>query len=116
MKKTLISAIALIASITPAAAADIPAAAPAAPPVYTPPPVSPAYNWTGFYIGAMGGYGQTNNQSPNLKGGFAGGTIGGNWQIANIVLGAEAEGAWSNIGASQSYLGRGLISTQPNSD
>ena len=35
--------------------------------------VSPAYNWSGFYIGAMGGYGWDSGDS---SGGFGGGTIG----------------------------------------
>src|SRR5436190_24025976 len=40
--------------------------------------VSPAYNWSGFYIGAMGGYGW---DSGNSSGGFGGGTVGYNWQL-----------------------------------
>ncbi len=53
--KKILTAIILIASTCAVAAADIPQAQP-----YTRAPVvvpSPAYNWTGFYIGAMGGYG-----------------------------------------------------------
>jgi outer membrane immunogenic protein len=49
--KNILVAVALIASAGAAAAADIPQAQP-----YTPVVVSPAYNWTGFYLGAMGGY------------------------------------------------------------
>jgi outer membrane immunogenic protein len=88
--KLRIAVLALLASVSAAAAADV------AYPTATAAPVSPAYNWSGFYVGAMGGYGST--QSQRVKGEFAGGTIGANWQFSNIVVGVEAEGAWSNIG------------------
>jgi outer membrane immunogenic protein len=88
--KLRIAVLALIASVCAAAAADVPY------PTKTTTPVSPAYNWSGFYVGAMGGYGSTNSQ--RVKGEFAGGTVGANWQMSYIVVGVEAEGAWSNIG------------------
>jgi outer membrane immunogenic protein len=88
--KLRIAGLALIASVSAAAAADV------GYPARTATPVSPAYNWSGFYIGAMGGYGSTSSQS--VKGEFAGGTIGANWQMSYLVVGVEAEGAWSNIG------------------
>ncbi len=84
-------------------AADIPAPGPATAPVYVPPRAA-VYNWTGFYVGAMGGYGWTNSQGNDLKGGFAGGTIGGNLQFQNFVVGVEAEGAWADIEQSASAL------------
>ena len=55
MKKLLLSAIALAALTGSAMAADM--AVKAAPP----PMVVPVYNWTGFYIGANGGWGQSHN-------------------------------------------------------
>ena len=55
MKKLLLSAIALVTLTGSAVAADM--AVKAAPP----PPVIPIYNWTGFYIGANGGWGQSHN-------------------------------------------------------
>ena len=64
----------------------------------------PAYNWSGFYVGAMGGYGWSGS---SFSGGFAGGTIGGNAQFNNIVVGGELEGAWSNIGQTVTILGLG---------
>lgn len=85
-------------------AADIPAPAPARAPVYVPPPAA-IYNWSGFYVGAMGGYGWSNSQGNDLKGGFAGGTIGGNAQFGNFVVGIEGEGAWADIEQSASFLG-----------
>jgi outer membrane immunogenic protein len=87
----------LLASIAGAAnAADLPAA----PTPYTKAPaiVAPINNWTGFYIGAMGGYGSENTSDPfGIKGGFAGGTVGYNWQFNQFVAGIEADGAWADI-------------------
>ena len=80
----------LLASIAGAAsAADLPAA----PPPYTKAPaiVSPVTNWSGFYIGAMGGYANNSDGQLGVKGGFAGGTVGYNWQFSSIVAGIEAK-------------------------
>ena len=85
-------------------AADIPAPAPATAPVYVPPRAA-VYNWTGFYVGAMGGYGWSKNNGNDLKGGFGGGTIGYNAQFGNFVVGIEGEGAWADINQSASFLG-----------
>ncbi len=84
-------------------AADIPAPAPATAPVYVPPRAA-VYNWTGFYVGAMGGYGWSNNNGNDLKGGFGGGTIGYNAQFGNFVVGIEGEGAWADINQSASLF------------
>jgi outer membrane immunogenic protein len=79
--------------------------------------VDPGVNWTGFYIGAMGGYGQSNQvsesiggitvsaSSNDLKGGFGGGTVGYNWQTGPAVFGVEADAAWSGIQYSQTAFG-----------
>ena len=65
-----------------------------------PPPqiVSPAYNWSGFYIGAMGGYGWGSGDSDG-SGGFGGGTIGYNWQFpgSQFVFGIEVDAAGASI-------------------
>jgi outer membrane immunogenic protein len=92
----------LLASIAGAAcAADLPA--PGAPYSKAPAVVSPAINWSGFYIGAMGGYASENTSDPiGIKGGFGGGTVGYNWQFGTIVAGIEADGAWANVSASES--------------
>lgn len=58
MKKILLSGMALLAvsMAAPASAADLAAK----PYVKAPPPVvAPIYDWTGFYIGANGGWGQS---------------------------------------------------------
>jgi outer membrane immunogenic protein len=95
----------LLASITSAAyAADLPA--PGAPYTKASAVVSPAINWSGFYIGAMGGYASENtSDSLGIKGGFGGGTVGYNWQFGTIVAGIEADGAFGDISASASALG-----------
>jgi outer membrane immunogenic protein len=85
----LLLAAALLSVATAASAADIPAR----PYTKAPPPlVSPAYNWSGFYIGAMGGYGWDSGDS---SGGFGGGTIGYNWQLpgSQFVFGIEVDAA-----------------------
>jgi outer membrane immunogenic protein len=100
MKKILTS-IVLVISAGTASAADMPQAAPYQKAAY----VSPAYNWTGFYIGAMGGYGWSDQvratvggltvsaSSNDLKGGFGGGTLGYNWQTGQFVFGIETDDA-----------------------
>src|SRR5260370_17715835 len=57
MRKFLLSTVGLIAlgAAAPASAADMAVKAP------PPPVVAPIYNWTGFYIGANGGWGQSRN-------------------------------------------------------
>jgi outer membrane immunogenic protein len=103
--KYILVVLTLVGSVSAAAAADVlPAPAPQAPPVYRPPPVSPAYNWSGFYIGAMGGYGWSTTGGVDFKGGFAGGTIGGNAQFGSLVVGGEVEGAWADIGQTVGIL------------
>ena len=102
MKKILLTTTGLIVlGMAPAFGADL-AARP-----YTKAPAAIAINnWTGFYIGAMGGYAQENSSGiGNLSGGFAGGTVGYNWQTGKLVLGVEADAAWSDVGASIGFPG-----------
>jgi outer membrane immunogenic protein len=93
-----------------ASAADL-----STPQIYKAPP--PAYfSWTGWYVGANGGYGwgQTNHTATagitgipglpglttgnfNTRGGVVGGTVGYNYQMGNWLIGAEADLDWSNI-------------------
>jgi outer membrane immunogenic protein len=104
MKKQLLAILLLTAATTSASAADLPAR------VYTKAPapiVAPIYNWTGFYVGANGGYGwgsatqygvnSGNGVRFDTSGGLAGGQVGYNWQAGSWVFGLEADGDWANI-------------------
>jgi outer membrane immunogenic protein len=112
MKKILASATAALALLTTslvAQAADLPQRPPAAAPVVVMPYL---YDWTGFYIGANGGYGQNRAcwgsfgtglpiDGCNTKsGGMFGGQGGYRWQFGSVVFGAEVEGDWANMRAS----------------
>jgi outer membrane immunogenic protein len=110
MKKIILgsatAAIALLSTALIARAADLPQKA------YAPAPVMMAvYDWTGFYIGANGGYGSNracwgnfagfNTEGCNSKsGGMFGGQGGFRWQAGQFVFGLEAEGDWANMRAS----------------
>jgi Outer membrane protein beta-barrel domain len=103
VKKILLTTTGLIAlGMAPAIAADLPAR------TYTKAPAAAMAinNWTGFYIGAMGGYAKENTSDIGaISGGFAGGTVGYNWQSGNLVFGIEADAAWSDVGVSASIPG-----------
>ncbi|WGR92057.1 porin family protein [Bradyrhizobium sp. ISRA443] len=104
MKTVLLASAGLLvlSAFAPASAADMAARAPY---VKAPPPAA-IYNWTGFYLGGFGGYASENTDaSPKMSGGFAGGTIGYNWQAGNIVYGLEADGGWADVDASVTALG-----------
>ena len=100
-KRILSVAICTLAFGVPAAyAADL-----APPPVYKAPPLlPPAYSWSGFYVGANGGFGGNNvtyssaiagipeSASLNSSGFLGGGQVGFNWQLAPMwVIGAETD-------------------------
>src|SRR5690349_13361154 len=97
MKKVLLTTVGLVAlGMAPALAADLPAR------TYTkaPPAVAPLPTWTGFYIGAMGGWGKEDANNLAMSGGFGGGTVGYNWQTGPVVFGVEADAAWADIKSS----------------
>ena len=71
----------------------------------------PVFTWTGIYIGINGGYGFGDSSwtSPapvgstgnfSTDGFLIGGTIGGNYQWGQFVLGIEADGDWQNLNGS----------------
>ncbi|MGY8704789.1 porin family protein [Bradyrhizobium sp. 18BD] len=101
MKKIFLASACLLALTGAASAADL-AARP-----YTKAPVAVAsvYNWTGFYLGIVGGGAWEDANSPRMQGGFVGGTGGYNWQTGNVVFGVEADGSWADVNASATALG-----------
>jgi len=119
MKKFLLGTVGLVALgfAAPASAADL-AARP-----YTkapPPMIAALYDWSGFYIGANGGWGSSRNcwdllpplavvatteGCHDATGGVAGGQIGYRWQASNWVFGVEAQGDWADLrGSNQSVF------------
>jgi len=105
----VMAAVSSVASTQIASAADMPIKAPVA-------PAPVAFNWTGWYIGANGGYGwgssnisatplpstsfsfpfrifiaENHPRSLDPNGAIAGGQVGYNWQVSNWVLGLEAD-------------------------
>src|SRR5215212_4359121 len=120
MKKLLLATVALVAlgATVPALAADLAAR----PYTKAPPPVmAPIYDWTGFYIGANGGWGSSHkcwdlvddgfgpiNASAegchNATGGVAGGQIGYRWQAGTFVFGIEGQGDWADLRGSNASL------------
>lgn len=102
--KYAFGAIAIALVTTSAMAADLAAMRP----VY-----APAYDWSGFYVGAMGGYGTSTTQGVDFKGGFGGVTIGSNFQMGSLLIGIESELAGSNIGQT---VGNGFVSVSDRID
>jgi len=102
MKRVLLTTVGLVAlSVAPALAADLPAR------TYTKAPaaVAPLPTWAGFYVGAVGGYAKENADFAGMKGGFAGGTLGYNWQAGTLVYGLEADAVWADINATAGFPG-----------
>jgi outer membrane immunogenic protein len=109
MKKLILAVTALATAASTAFAADLP---PRAPMATKAPFMAPViFSWTGCYIGVEGGgnWGrsqQTAATAPingvpitgnfNLSGGIAGGTVGCNYQVSNIVVGIENDYSWTN--------------------
>lgn len=120
MKKILLVTASLIAlgAAAPALAADL-AARP-----YTKAPAMmvAVYDWSGFYIGANGGWGSARNRwdstvgligsegSHDSDGGTVGGQVGYRWQSGTFVFGVEAQGNWADFnGSNTSTLFPGLV-------
>jgi outer membrane immunogenic protein len=109
----------------PASAADLAAR----PYTKAAPMVAPIYDWTGFYIGANGGWGQSRScvdfvtavgtvasGCGDRSGGLAGGQIGYRWQTNQFVFGLEAQGDWADIKNTRVSLFDPTISTTAKTD
>jgi outer membrane immunogenic protein len=112
MKKVLLVTASLIAlgAAAPAVAADLAAR----PYTKAPPMIAAVYDWTGFYIGANGGWGSSRNSwdavppnfalgaegSHDATGGTVGGQVGYRWQAGTWVFGVEAQGNWADFSGS----------------
>ncbi len=111
MKRLFLGTTGLLAMVAAATAADLPARTYGKAPAM----VAAAYDWSGFYLGANGGYASarkcwdlTNDGfapvNPaiaegchNATGGTAGGQFGYRWQSASWVFGIEAQGNWADL-------------------
>ncbi|MGY8705187.1 outer membrane beta-barrel protein [Bradyrhizobium sp. 18BD] len=102
-----LGALSLAAVTTQAGAADLAAR----PYTKAPPMIAAIYDWSGFYIGANGGYGSSRNcwdgtagfpagiaeGCHDATGAVAGGQVGYRWQSSAFVFGLEAQGDWADL-------------------
>jgi len=105
-------------SIVPAEAADLGRFPPAARFYPPPPPLLRVYNWTGCYLGAQLGGAFADNkvngdfagflfvQNDSAAAALVGGQVGCDLQFArNWVIGAQIDGAWTNLTGSEALKG-----------
>src|SRR6266404_9398265 len=115
MKNVIAAATVFAFAATGANAADLAAR----PYTKAPPMIAAVYDWSGFYIGANGGWGSSRKCWDNTvfrgvatvpafsegchdaTGAVAGGQIGSRWQSAAWVFGLEAQGDWADLKGSQ---------------
>jgi opacity protein-like surface antigen len=91
-------------------------------------PARSPYNWTGFYFGADGGYGEQRSTGTlttaagavltpydySVTGPFAGSFVGWNYQLNRLVLGVEGDWQWSSLtGNSQGLAPLGATGAVP---
>jgi outer membrane immunogenic protein len=112
MKRALIALGLVTLAALPASAADLGRRLPTkAPPMAA----EPVWNWTGFYIGANGGFGWATSNHTDLagvtsgdlrqSGGMIGGTVGYNWQTGPAVFGVEGDLDWAHINGNKNCGG-----------
>ncbi len=124
MKKILLAAAITLGLAGSASAADMAMKAPRAPlPL-------PVYNWTGFYVGANGGWGQSRNcwdfvpaagavvadGCSTRSGGVIGGQLGYRWQAGQFVFGLEGQGDWADMKSSRLSAINPAFSTTTKTD
>jgi outer membrane immunogenic protein len=121
---TTVGLVALVGMAAPASAADMAVKAP------PPAPLPVIYNWSGFYIGGNGGWGQSRNcwdfvdvtgfavasGCRERSGGLAGGQIGYRWQASQWVFGLEAQGDWADLSNQRVSLINPAFSTRTTTD
>jgi outer membrane immunogenic protein len=121
MKKLLLGAIGLVALSGSGMAADLGAR----PYKAAAPYIAPIYDWTGFYIGANGGWGESRNcwgivpvagaiipdGCIDRSGGLLGGQLGYRWQAGQFVFGLEAQGDWADLHSSHVSILNPLFTT-----
>ena len=121
MKGFLLATVAFAAFgiATQASAADLAAR----PYTKAPPMIAAIYDWSGFYIGANGGWGSSRNcwtalSAPafgiaavnasegchDATGGIVGGQVGYRWQSSAWVFGIEAQGDWADLRGSNTSV------------
>ncbi|QIG98151.1 MULTISPECIES: outer membrane protein [Bradyrhizobium] len=127
MRKFLAAAVSFAAiamGAAPASAADMAVKAP------PPAPLPVIYNWSGFYIGANGGWGQSRNcwdfvgvagtvigdGCRERSGGLVGGQIGYRWQANQWVFGLEAQGDWADLSSQRASIIAPAFSTRTTTD
>ncbi len=126
MKKFLLGTVGLVAlgMAAPALAADM--AVKAAPMPY----VAPIYDWSGFYIGANGGWGESHScvdlfdaagvdfvsGCGSRSGGLFGGQLGYRWQASQWVFGLEAQGDWADLSNQRVSIFNPAFSTRTKTD
>src|SRR5438105_5086946 len=123
MKKFLLGTVGLVALsvaalgvAAPASAADLGARPYRAAP---PPMIAAVYDWSGFYIGANGGWGSSHkcwdavtsagvfvvaDGCHNVTGGTVGGQVGYRWQAGTWVFGLEGQGNWADFKGSNTSI------------
>jgi outer membrane immunogenic protein len=114
-------AISAMVGVGSASAADL-----AARPYTKAPPMMVAmYDWSGFYVGINGGWGQSRDARSDLgvafgnynaNGGTVGGQVGYRWQMGHWVFGLEAQGNWADISGSSVNLANLAISDRSKMD
>jgi outer membrane immunogenic protein len=131
MKRLVLAVSVLGISAASALAADLPAR------TYTKAPLlMAAYDWSGFYVGANGGYGSASNcwnldnvggvplfpgtvpeGCSRASGGVAGGQVGYRWQTGALVAGLEGQGNWADLrGSSLSNAFGAAVTNQSKID
>jgi len=126
MKKLWLGTVGLasLGMVGSAPAADMAVKAP------PPAPLPIIYNWSGFYIGANGGWGDSHScvdlfnaagtdfvtGCRDRSGGLIGGQIGYRWQTNQFVFGLEAQGDWADLSSSRVSVFNPALSTNVKTD